>query len=1323
MSELQNTSQNTAQYRNTSNSQQQQYYPLTIPQKGIWYIEKFHSGTSIAGIPATILLKMPIDFSLLEQAINLVIENNDAMRTRICMVDNEPRQYIEPYSYKTLEVKDFTGSVEGDLYTWNVMMSRTPIYEENADLFRFVLLKIDENTCGYFALLHHILSDAWSMVMTGKEIMRYYLELKEGIRNQDKKPSYLDYIDEENAYINSERYKKDAGFWDEQFETLPEQVGIKARKTNEVGTEAARRTYALPDRLCAKIREYSISSDASMFAILMSAFILYFNRVTGSEDAVIGTPVFGRYNAKTKDTMGMFVSSIPLRIGVDSEDTYSDFIKKFTAQWLGTLRRQRYHIDHILRDVRNRFGDVDRIYDIVFSYQNAKFEELEDSLQLNSRWHFSGHQNEALIINVNERDNSESIMIDYDYLTGVFHAEDIDALHDHYTRMLWNAMEGPQKQIKNIEMVSEKEKNIIQNRFNDTEMIFPDNRTMLDFFNDRMASTPDKAALLFGNEKYTYRKLNARANALALLLQSKGIGRGSIVALMLPRSFEMMVGIIGIWKAGGAYLPIAPDYPDDRVEYMLENGGVNVLLTTTAVDRKLAFNGEIIQIDENLQDSDSCPDKTITPGDVAYVIYTSGSTGRAKGVMVEHQALVNRVHWMNRKYPLSGDDVILQKTTYTFDVSVWELVWWFFADVKMAFLDPEAEKFPDKLIDAIAKFKISTLHFVPSMLNAFLSYVDTHYDPIRLSSLRKVFASGEALTPQQVNRFNASIGSVSGARLYNLYGPTEAAIDVSYYDCPIEPGQRVIPIGKPIDNIQLYIVDRYMNLQPIGVPGELCIGGVGLARGYINNPELTAEKFVPNPFTPGERLYRTGDLVRWFPKGDIEYLGRMDSQIKIRGFRIELGDIQHHLEQAPLVNEAIVACFDNPNGSKYLAAYYVSGEELRSTELYDFLSKRLPEYMIPSYFIWVEKIPLLGNGKANVSLMPKPQTAISAAPTRQIVLPRNKNEELVARLWSETLGIEELSIHDNFFKIGGDSINAIDMVCRMPTPVNVSTLYKHPVLEDFARNFNEKGDGGLLTLLAGEEEAERSYILFPYGGGGAYTYLEMAESILTKDPSCCVYSVNLPGHDYGSEEAADFLPINDEAALILKETAEKIIGKIVVYTHCVGAALGIEVVRLLNLSGAAVEALFIGGLMLPSKIGFYGWFFDPWMFIGDKQLMKFLNSLGLAADNNTTNPEETQMLMKAFRFDVRSYYRYFAKRAKGKQKNISVPVFTVLGELDRLTIRSENGRGWSAICDEPIKTAKLSGANHYFIKTHAAELAEFISQSLHISLPQPAAEE
>ena len=1290
------------------------HYPLTNPQKAIWYTESFYPGTSIAGLSGTTLLKDAIDLSLLERAVNLVIKNNDSMRIHICLVGNEPQQYVAPYEYRKIKVKDFRASGKDSLHAWQKEMASSPLFAEGSDLYRFTLLQIDDKTCGFLLSIHHIISDAWSMVMLSNEVKRRYQDLMDGIMNHPQNPSYLDSIEDEKNYLSSNRCIYDAAFWREQFQTMPELAGIKTRKTSRIGTEADRKSYDLPDALSEKIHEYSMSTGHSVFVVLMSSFFQYVSRAAGIEDAVIGVPVYGRNNVKKRNTMGMFVSTVPFRFRTDSEQPYSDFVDQLNKHWNDALRHHRYHNDDILRDVRNRLGEVDRLYDIVFSYQNATFEQIDDSIHSESNWHFNGCQNESLVISINAQEYGRNLIIHYDYLTGVYQSKEIDRMHSHYMRLLENAMDTPYAPLKSIEMISKKDKDLILNKFNDTFSDFPGDRTLLWFFEDRASRCPHDTAVLFGGETLTYSQLNIRANSLARVLRSKDVSRGSIVALLLPRSFEMMIGILGIWKAGGAYLPIDPSFPEQRVSYMLDNGGVHLLLTMSSVAKRSFYDVDILEIDRPLPDANETLEVIAQPNDLAYVIYTSGSTGQPKGVMVEHRALMNRIHWMDREYPLSRDDVILQKTTYTFDVSVWELVWWFYAGIRVAFLPPEAEKYPDRLVDAVEQYKVTILHFVPSMLSAFLGFLESYNSPVQITSLKRVFTSGEALTSQLVNRFNAAVGAVSGARLYNLYGPTEATIDVSSYNCPIEPNQRLVPIGRPIDNIHLYIMDRHMNLQPIGVPGELCIGGIGLARGYINKPELTSEKFVPNPFTPGDRLYKTGDLARWIPaeegegmEGQIDCIGRIDSQVKIRGFRIELGDIKYHLEREPSIREAEVLCFDGPRGSKYLAAYYVAEKDPSADSLRDFLSKQIPEYMIPSYFIRVERIPLLSNGKVNLSMLSVPN--IAASEPRQFIAPRNENEEMVMRVWAEVLGTDEpLSVTDDFFKVGGDSLSAIDMVCHMPIRVSVDRLYKYPILEDFAQNYGGECQGEVLTLLAGEEGADRNYILCPYGGGGTYSYLDLANALFTLESSCCVYSLNLPGHDFRAT-GKGFLPVRDIGTLVLKEAAERVRGKIVIYAHCVGAALGVELARLYKNNGANVEMLVIGGILPPANIVLYGWFFDPWKFVRDKELARFLKSLGFPADNLSINSR--RILLNALRHDARCFYRYFAWFLRKKSK-LSVPILTVLGEIDRMTQHIENSRSWSLISDGQVTTVKISDAKHYFLKTHPGKLAEIITQAL-----------
>jgi D-alanine--poly(phosphoribitol) ligase subunit 1 len=475
----------------------------------------------------------------------------------------------------------------------------------------------------------------------------------------------------------------------------------------------------------------------------------------------------------------------------------------------------------------------------------------------------------------------------------------------------------------------------------------------------QVAAHPEATAVVCGDESLTYAELNARANRLAHRLRAEGVGPGSIVALMLERSFAMIVGILGIVKAGGAYLPVPPDHPAERIRYMLDDGGVRVLLVHHRTAARFDFSGRTIDLDDPLSGESTNPALLNGPDDLVYVIYTSGSTGKPKGVMIEHRALVNRLHWMQSAYPVGPGDVILQKTPYSFDVSVWELFWWALEGATLAFLVPGGERNPLAIVEAVRKHRVSVMHFVPSMLNVFLESLDAKKSQA-LGSLRQVFASGEALTASHVRKFNALLP----ARLTNLYGPTEATVDVTYFDCPREGDFDVIPIGRPIDNIRLYVI-RDGREAAIGETGELCIAGVGLARGYLNNPVLTAKKFVDNPVNPGERIYRTGDLACRLADGNLEYLGREDHQVKIRGLRVELGEIESNVREYPGVIDCVALVEKHSDSVIILVGYVVSRADLDVADLKGYLRKRLPDYMVPHRFERIAEMPLTSSGKAD----------------------------------------------------------------------------------------------------------------------------------------------------------------------------------------------------------------------------------------------------------------------------------------------------------------------------------------------------------------------
>jgi tyrocidine synthetase-3 len=517
--------------------------------------------------------------------------------------------------------------------------------------------------------------------------------------------------------------------------------------------------------------------------------------------------------------------------------------------------------------------------------------------------------------------------------------------------------------------------------FNRTEAAFPDSVTLVELIEAQVAKHPSRTAVIcdhdpsFAVSTLTYAQLNEKVNQLAHRLRAEGVLPGQVVALMVERSFAMAIGILAILKAGAAYLPLSTENPPDRTEFMLSDGGVSVLLLHGKTADKIQFKGTVLDLNDPglYQGSTDNPVKVNTPRDLAYVIYTSGSTGRPKGVMIEHGAVVNRLHWMQRRYPIGADDVILQKTPYYFDVSVWELLWWALEGAAMCFLPPKGERHPLIIVDTIKKHKATVMHFVPSMLAVFLEYLDGKTDAAMtgVASVRRVFTSGEALAPGHVRKFNDLWGGRTQARLTNLYGPTEATVDVSYFDCPTGNDFDVIPIGRPIDNIKLYVI-RDTTQVGIGEDGELLIAGVGLARGYFNNPALTSERFTDNPVNPGERVYRTGDIARWLADGNVEYLGREDHQVKIRGLRIELGEIENRIRECPGIVDCVVVTKKYSESVILIVAYMVPKGEVAIEDVKAHLKRHLPDYMVPNHFEKIAEMPLTPSGKADRKALPEP---------------------------------------------------------------------------------------------------------------------------------------------------------------------------------------------------------------------------------------------------------------------------------------------------------------------------------------------------------------
>jgi amino acid adenylation domain-containing protein/thioester reductase-like protein len=766
--------------------------------------------------------------------------------------------------------------------------------------------------------------------------------------------------------------------------------------------------------------------------LFLAALAMYINRITSKNDIVIGTPVLNRSNRKDKNTTGMFINTLPMRINIDSDTNFKTFSNNVSMECMPLFRHQKYPYDLLLKNIRAKYSNSENLYDIVLSYQNSKMEKQVIDDQYMSRWHFNHHQVNSLTIHINDRDDDGRLIIDYDFHEDMYSVKEIEFLHTHMLSLLWHALDNPEKNINKIEMLPESEKIKVLYEFNNTKADYPKDKTIHQLFEEQVQETPNKIAIIFEDKEILYKDLNLKANQLAWELREIGVMPNSIVGIMVSRSFELIIGILAILKAGGAYLPIDPEYPKDRIEYILENSKASVLLTEEKYYDTINYKGNIILADKksNYKESNSINPASInSPTDLAYVIYTSGSTGKPKGVMIEHRAVNNFVTGVSERIDFLNK-TILSLTTVSFDIFVLETILPLVCGTKIVLANEKQQKMPQLISEAIKSNGVNMLQATPSRIQMILNDESASY---ALSYLSDLMIGGEALPHHILLKLKQNINT----RIYNLYGPTETTVWSTIKDLT---GSSEVDIGTPISNTQIYILDKYMNLVPIGVEGELYIGGVGLARGYVYNSELTAEKFIPNPFMEGEKIYKTGDLARWFPKGDIEFLGRIDHQIKLRGFRIELGEIEHHLLSYPSITKAVV--IDNgaeEDSQKYLCAYYVSDKEILINDLKKHLAKNLPYYMIPTYYMKIDAIPLTPNGKIDRKALPKiEKDKVMKTRYRK---PETEVEKKLAKMWKDILNIKRISKDSNFFELGGDSLNVITLLNQIHKSFNVELTF------------------------------------------------------------------------------------------------------------------------------------------------------------------------------------------------------------------------------------------------------------------------------------------
>ena len=1062
-------------------------FPLSFAQQRLWFLDQLEPESPIYNIAQAIRVSGALNTEALRQTFETLISRHESLRTTISALEGVPMQFIAETGAIDIPVIDLRRFPETEREIEAKRLAaeefRRPFNIAQGPLLRVYLLKLDDKEHILLLNTHHIISDGWSLGILAQEMATLYEAYSMG--NPSPLPElpiqYADFAQWQKEQLQGEVLETQISYWKKQLGgNLPIlELPTDHPRPPVQAYRGKRKSLALGNALLLEeLKALSQREGVTLFMTLLAAFQTLLHRYTGQDDIIVGSPIANRNNLEIEGVIGFFVNTLVLRSDLSGDPSFRELLVKVREVALGAYAHQDLPFEKLVEELQvPRSLAYNPLFQVMFAFQNTPPKPLElTGLTLSPLEVETDTAKFDLTLDISEGPNG--IFGAMEYNTDLFDATYVNRMVGQFQTLLEGIVTNPERHISDLPILTDTERQEILVEWNNTRVNYPQDKLIHQIFEAQVEKTPDSVAVVFEGEQLTYRELNQRANQLAHYLQSSGVGPESLVGIAVERSIEMIVGLYGILKAGGAYVPLDPTYPAERVAYMMEDANVPVLLTQQRLLEKLPpCKARVICLDtewDSLIGSQSIenPICRATLENAAYNIYTSGSTGKPKGAMNTHAGILNRLLWMQDAYRLTPSDAVLQKTPFSFDVSVWEFFWPLMFGARLVVARPEGHKDSDYLVRSIIEQQITTMHFVPSMLQIFLMAKDVE----KCTSLRQVICSGEALPLELQNRFFERLN----AKLHNLYGPTEAAVDVTYWECKKESSLKIVPIGRPVANTQMYILDRNMQPVPVGVSGELHIGGVQVARGYLHRPDLTAEKFIPDPFSgnPKARLYKTGDLARYLPDGNIEYLGRIDFQVKIRGNRIELGEIEALLGQHPAVREVVVMAREDIPGDMRLAAYIAPNEnhKISTGELRDYIMQQLPDFMVPSYFITLDKLPLTPNQKVDRKALPAPEKdkIISEA---AYVAPKNELQRTITNIWQEILNVPKVGMNDNFFELGGHSLLLVRVYYRLSEAVDkklsLIDLFKFPTVGTLAEYLaRDEGGEDASTMQGSMKRAE-----------------------------------------------------------------------------------------------------------------------------------------------------------------------------------------------------------------------------------------------------------
>lgn len=975
-----------------SQMEKSKMHRLSKPQKLIYDMEKY-AGGSVGVICGSMIEKGSRTLVELEAAVNELYRCNDALRIHIAERDEGTFQTIAEYEKKAIEVLYFKDKAELDSYGAGYAKEPLDLYGSLCEI-KIVILP---GGYGILVKLHHLVGDAWTLALVCTKFNAY-------LAGQSMEPyAYIRWLDHEKRYVQSERYRKDRTFFLEQFKECDEVVYLSEKQNQSYA--GSRRTFIVKQEQARQLMDYAGDNNASAFAVFMAALAVYIGRIKlNAERFYLGTAILNRSSAE-RNIMGMFVNTVPMLVKINYEESFAWNLVEIKKTIFSMIRHQKYNYGDVLTEIRKEYGFSERLYDVMLSYQNAAIAGADAEFE--STWYHSGAQVESLQIHIDDRDGEGIFKIHFDYQTDKFTECEIECMYGHIMNLLSDAMENREKRVKDLEILSADERHRLLYDFNDTAMEYPKDKCVQELFAEQAAKMPDAEAVIACDRALTYRELDERANRIANRLIENGVKVGDIVAFVLPRRSCLFAAMFGILKSGAAFLPVDPAYPKERIQYMLEDSGAKFCITEDNIEEMMSGG--------NGKDPMVC----MSSENPCYCIYTSGSTGRPKGALLKHRSMVNLSHEVMRSVFRDSCRSIASTATVSFDIFMTESIVPIVNGMKVLFVNEEQAKLQSELNSFLKENPADAIQTTPSKLKALIS------DPLQneyLKHLKVIVLGGESLEKELIN----TLEQFTAAKIFNIYGPTETTIYAAI--AGVCPEDEEITIGRPIANTQIYITDKYMNLMPVGVTGELCIAGDGVGKGYVNHPELTAERFEENPFGQGE-LYKTGDLACWREDGNITYVGRNDFQVKIRGLRIELGEIENALCGVGGISQAVAVVRKNDDGRQMICAFY-TGEKTDDRTLRGSIAGRLLKYMLPHIFVHLDKMPLTASGKVDRSALPEVELNNVERHT-EYVKPKGELERRLAALMEQTLKHSPIGREDHFFDdLGGDSLHVIEFVSK-----------------------------------------------------------------------------------------------------------------------------------------------------------------------------------------------------------------------------------------------------------------------------------------------------